>query len=86
MLGNLPVQDDFLESMAEAAKAIADYCGDRILYISIANNLSVDCGCDAHPAAPQTGDIGIWASLAPGAWIRHVSIGCMCPEIPVKCT
>ena len=52
--------------MAEAAKAIADYCGDRILYISIANNLSVDCGCDAHPAAPQTGDIGIWASLAPG--------------------
>ena len=25
--------------MAEAAKAIADYCGDRILYISIANNL-----------------------------------------------
>ena len=72
--------------MAEAAKAIADYCGDCILYISIANNLSVDCGGDAHPAAPQTGDIGIWASLAPGAWIRHVSIGCMCPEIPVKCT
>ena len=86
MWGNLPVQDDFLESMAEAAKAIADHCGDCILYISIANNLSVDCGCDAHPAAPQTGDIGIWASLAPGAWIRHVSIGCMCPEIPVKCT
>jgi len=25
--------------MAEAAKAIADHCGDRILYISIANNL-----------------------------------------------
>ena len=24
MWGNLPVQDDFLESMAEAAKAIAD--------------------------------------------------------------
>ena len=39
MWGNLPVQDDFLESMAEAAKAIADYCGDRILYISIGNNL-----------------------------------------------
>lgn len=39
MWGNLPVQDDFLESMAEVAKAIADHCGDRILYISIANNL-----------------------------------------------
>ena len=39
MWGNLQVQDDFLESMAEAAKAIADHCGDRILYISIANNL-----------------------------------------------
>ena len=39
MWGNLPVQDDFLDSMAEAAKAIADHCGDRILYISIANNL-----------------------------------------------
>ena len=31
--GNLPPQDDFLESMAEAAKAVADHCGDKILYI-----------------------------------------------------
>ena len=45
--GNLPPQDDFLESMAEAAKAVADHCGDKILYISVANNLSVDCDCDA---------------------------------------
>ena len=64
---NLPAQDDFLESMAEAAKAVADHCGDRILYISVANNLSVDCDCDAHPAAPQMGDIGILASLDPVA-------------------
>ena len=28
---NLPPQDDFLESMAEAAKAVADHCGERIL-------------------------------------------------------
>lgn len=34
--GNLPPQDDFLESMAEAAKAIVDHCGDKILYISVA--------------------------------------------------
>lgn len=64
---NLPAQDDFLESMAEAAKAVADHCGDRILYISVANNLSVDCDCDAHPADPQMGDIGILASLDPVA-------------------
>ena len=63
--GNLPPQDDFLESMAEAAKAVADHCGDKILYISVANNLSVDCYCDASPEDPQMGDIGILASLDP---------------------
>lgn len=67
MWGNLPTQDDFLESMAEAAKAITDHCGESILYISVANNLSVDCDCDAHPVAPQMGDIGILASLDPVA-------------------
>lgn len=64
---NLPAQDDFLESMAEAAKAVADHCGEKILYINVMNNLSVDCDCDAHPAAPQMGDIGILASLDPVA-------------------
>ena len=67
MWGNPPAQDDFLESMAEAAKAVADHCGDRILYINVMNNLSVDCDCDAHPAAPQMGDIGILASTDPVA-------------------
>lgn len=67
---NLPEQDDFLESMAEAAKAVADHCGDRILYISVANNLSVDCDCDASPEEPRMGDIGILASLGPVALDR----------------
>ncbi len=67
---NLAEQDDFLESMAEAAKAIAQHCGDSILYISVANNLSVDCDCDSHPAAPQMGDLGILASLDPVALDR----------------
>ena len=62
-----PSQDDFLESMAEAAKAVADHCGDNILYISVANNLSVDCDCDSSPEGPQMGDIGILASLDPVA-------------------
>lgn len=65
-LGN-PAQDDFLESMAEAAKAVADHCGERILYVSVMNNLSVDCDCDSHPAAPQMGDVGVLASLDPVA-------------------
>ncbi|WP_455499045.1 DUF362 domain-containing protein [Coprobacter sp.] len=62
-----PKQDDFLESMAEAAKAVADHCRDKILYINVMNNLSVDCDCDSHPAAPQMADIGILASLDPVA-------------------
>lgn len=65
--GDLPAQDDFLESMAEAAKAVADHCGDKILYISVANNLSVDCDCDSSPEDPKMGDIGILASLDPVA-------------------
>ena len=62
-----PEQDDFLETMAEAAKAVIDHCSDSILYISVANNLSVDCDCDSSPADPQMGDIGILASLDPVA-------------------
>lgn len=62
-----PAQEDFLETMAEAAKAVADHCGDRILYISVANKLSVDCDCDSSPEDPKMGDIGILASLDPVA-------------------
>lgn len=60
-------QDDFLESMAEAAKGVADYLGENILYIDVMNNLSVDCDCDSHPADPTMQDIGILASLDPVA-------------------
>ncbi len=59
-----------LESMAEAAKAVANHCGDRILYISVANKLSVDCDCVATPEDPKMGDIGILASLDPVALDR----------------
>lgn len=63
-------QDDFLESMAEAAKAVADSKGDKIIYINIMNNLSVDCDCDSSPAKPEMDDIGILASLDPVALDR----------------
>ncbi|MCC8018648.1 MAG: DUF362 domain-containing protein [Rikenellaceae bacterium] len=62
-----PTQEQFLETMAEAAKAIADHCGDDIIYISVMNNLSVDCDCDSNPADPEMGDIGVLASLDPVA-------------------
>ena len=62
-------QDGFLESMAAAAQAVHNYFGrgERILYINVVNNLSVDCDCDSHPAAPEMNDIGILASLDPVA-------------------
>lgn len=63
-------QDDFLESMAESSKAIIDHAGDHILYISVANNLSVDCDCVVHPSPVQMADIGIFASLDPVALDR----------------
>lgn len=64
---NLAKQDDFLESMAATAQSVADYFGDKILYINVMNNLSVDCDCDAHPHDPEMKDIGILASTDPVA-------------------
>ncbi len=63
-------QDDFLESMAEAATAVADYMREQekpIVYINVINNLSVDCDCVATPEAPCMADIGIAGSLDPVA-------------------
>ncbi len=65
--GHLPAQDFFLESMAAAAQSVADYFGGHIIYINVMNNMSVDCDCDSHPAAPQLKDMGILASLDPVA-------------------
>jgi len=67
---DVPHQDIFQESMAEASKAVIDHIGDRILYINVANNLSVDCDCVATPEDPKMGDIGILASLDPVALDR----------------
>lgn len=67
---NVPDHDTFQESMAEASKSVVDRAGDKILYISVANNLSVDCDCVAKPADPRMGDLGIFASLDPVALDR----------------
>ena len=60
--------DSFLESMADADKAVMDYLGrENIVYVNVANRLSVDCDCDANPAEPEMCDLGIFASLDPVA-------------------
>lgn len=68
MWNHIDNQDGFLESMAEANKSIIDYFGkDNIVYINIANKLSIDCDCDSNPHEPEMADIGIFASLDPVA-------------------
>ena len=65
---NTPANNDiFLEAMADAASAIVDHVGDKVLYINVANNLSVDCDCVARPEPIAMHDIGIFASLDPVA-------------------
>lgn len=63
-------QKDFIESMAEAAKAVSDYLKENnkpIVYITVMNALSVDCDCDAHQGDPVMKDLGIVGSLDPVA-------------------
>ena len=61
-------QIDFIESMAEAATAVADYLkeqGKPIVYITVMNALSTSCDCDANQDDPVMEDLGIVASLDP---------------------
>ncbi len=63
-------QIDFIESMAEAATAVADYLkeqGKPIVYITVMNALSTSCDCDAEQDDPVMEDLGIVASLDPVA-------------------
>lgn len=64
---NLPEQNAFLESMAEADLSVIHYMKGNIVYINVVNNLSVDCDCSSHPEEPCMKDIGILASLDPVA-------------------
>ncbi len=59
--------DSFLESMADASKSIVDYFGDKIVFINVMKNMSVDCDCCAVAEDPAMGDIGILASTDPVA-------------------
>ena len=67
MWNHVDNQDGFLESMAAAAQGVADVFGKNIIYISVMNNMSVDCDCVDKPEAVKLKDYGILASLDPVA-------------------
>lgn len=63
-------QIGFIESMAEAATAVSDYIKStnrQIVYITVANAISLLCDCAADQDDPVINDIGIFASLDPVA-------------------
>ena len=62
---NLPEQNKFLESMADAASSVVKHFGENIVFINIMCNLSVDCDCCAVAEDPCMKDIGILASKDP---------------------
>ncbi|MFT4142977.1 MAG: DUF362 domain-containing protein [Mobilitalea sp.] len=63
------IQDSFLESMADAGKAVSDSLdnGKNIVYINVMNRISIDCDCNGYPAEPDIHDIGILSSTDPVA-------------------
>ena len=78
-------QRDFIESMAEAAKAVSDYIKEHekdILYITVMNAISLDCDCDKNQAAPVMHDIGILGSTDPVALDQAVLDLIWCSQDP----
>ena len=71
--------DSFLEAMADAASSVTEYFGDRLIYINVMKNMSVDCDCCAKAEDPCMGDIGILASLDP------VAIDQACVDLVYAC-
>lgn len=56
-------KEEFMERMTESSKAVVDYFGDKISFINVLRNMSVDCDCAGTSAAvPTTPNIGILAS------------------------
>ncbi len=62
---NTAKQNDFLTAMAEAASSVAKLFKDKIAYINVMCNMSVDCDCCSVAEDPCMKDVGILASLDP---------------------
>ena len=55
--------EPFQENLVESAKATKDHVGQRIVYINVLRNMSVDCDCVGIEAAPvKARNLGILAS------------------------
>ena len=67
LFNNLPVQDHFLEAMADAAASVVNYFNGNMVFINVMKNISIDCDCDGNASLPCMADIGILASLDPVA-------------------
>lgn len=67
LFNNLPEQDRFLESMADAASSVVKHFKGNIAFINVMKNISKDCDCDANASLPCMKDIGILSSLDPVA-------------------
>ena len=65
--GDLPTQEKFLESMADASKSIVDYFKGNMAFINVMANMSVDCDSCSVAEDPCMQDIGILSSLDPVA-------------------
>ena len=62
--------DKFLMSMADASKSNVDLYKNKIAFINVMCNMSVDCDCCAKAENPKMADIGVLASLDPVALDR----------------
>ena len=59
--------DHFKDAMADAASSVIAFFQDRVVYINVMKNMSVDCDCCAVAEDPCMGDIGILISTDPVA-------------------
>ena len=64
---NKAMQNDFLDAMAESAGTVVEMFKNKIVFINMMCNMSVDCDCCAVAEDPCMKDIGILASTDPVA-------------------
>ena len=56
-------KEEFMERMTESTKSVVDHFGQKITFINVMRNMSVDCDCAGTSAAPVvTPNVGILAS------------------------
>ena len=60
-------QDKFLEAMADAVKSVVEYRKNKIMFINVMKDMSIDCDCHYFPATPEFANIGMLASIDPVA-------------------